>query len=105
MNRSITTLTCRLLSCFALVFGLNLLGLNSSALHANEKQADEKQADAKSVPVFENGAAQIVLGYKEPSDWIRHDLFVETEFDSDGDGKKDRVHVDVLGLNRLILKV
>ncbi|HSG01218.1 MAG TPA: Xaa-Pro dipeptidyl-peptidase, partial [Vicinamibacterales bacterium] len=27
--------------------------------------------------------------------WIRHRLWVETEFDSDGDGRRDRVHVDV----------
>ena len=26
---------------------------------------------------------------------IRHDLWVETSFDSDGDGKKDRMHVGV----------
>ncbi|MDP6129137.1 MAG: Xaa-Pro dipeptidyl-peptidase, partial [Planctomycetota bacterium] len=29
------------------------------------------------------------------SAWIQHALWVETEFDSDGDGKLDRVHVDV----------
>ena len=27
--------------------------------------------------------------------WIRQTLFVETEFDSDGDGKRDRMFVDV----------
>ncbi|MFC1555213.1 Xaa-Pro dipeptidyl-peptidase, partial [candidate division KSB1 bacterium] len=27
--------------------------------------------------------------------WIKHDLWVETEFDTDGDGKPDRMHVDV----------
>ncbi|GAB5407198.1 MAG: Xaa-Pro dipeptidyl-peptidase [Aureliella sp.] len=32
---------------------------------------------------------------KDAKDWIQHDLWVETEFDSDGDGKLDRVHVDV----------
>lgn len=49
----------------------------------------------KSVPVFANGEAQIVPGFKEAKNWIRQDLWVETEFDSDGDGKMDRVHVDV----------
>lgn len=53
------------------------------------------QAAAKSVPVFENGQAQIVDGFKDPSNWIRQELWVETEFDSDGDSKKDRMHVDV----------
>ncbi|MCY2982526.1 MAG: Xaa-Pro dipeptidyl-peptidase [Planctomycetota bacterium] len=49
----------------------------------------------KSFPVFADGEAQIVAGFKDAKDWIRHDLWVETEFDSDGDGKLDRVHVDV----------
>ncbi|MFY0591268.1 Xaa-Pro dipeptidyl-peptidase [Roseivirga sp.] len=46
-------------------------------------------------PVFKDGEAQIVDGFKNPEDWIRHDLWVETEFDTDGDGKLDRMHVDV----------
>ena len=46
-------------------------------------------------PVFENGQAQIVPAFEDAAAWIRHDLWVETEFDSDGDGKLDRVHVDV----------
>ena len=50
---------------------------------------------AQTVPVFENGEAQIVEGFADASKWIRHDLFVETEFDTDGDGKLDRMHVAV----------
>ncbi|GAA0878370.1 Xaa-Pro dipeptidyl-peptidase [Algoriphagus jejuensis] len=46
-------------------------------------------------PIFENGEAQIVPELKDTANWIRHDLWVETEFDTDGDGKKDRMHVDV----------
>lgn len=46
-------------------------------------------------PVFADGQAQIVDGFADPATWIRHDLWVETEFDSDGDGNPDRVHVDV----------
>ncbi|GMN04905.1 Xaa-Pro dipeptidyl-peptidase [Croceitalea sp. MTPC5] len=53
------------------------------------------QTDSKTVPIFENGEAQVVDGFKDPSKWIRHDLFVETEFDTDGDGKLDRMHVSV----------
>ena len=49
----------------------------------------------KTVPVFEDGQAQRVRGFSKRQDWIRHDLFVETDFDSDGDGKKDRMHVGV----------
>ncbi len=53
------------------------------------------RADEKAVPIFENGEAQIVPAFKDNKEWIRQDLFVETEFDSDSDGKMDRVHVDV----------
>ncbi len=49
----------------------------------------------KAVPVFENGLAQVVPAFDTPDRWIRHDLWVETEFDTDGDGKLDRVHVAV----------
>lgn len=51
--------------------------------------------DEPAKPFFEDGEAQIVDRFSDPDMWIRHDLWVETEFDSDGDGKKDRVHVDV----------
>jgi len=46
-------------------------------------------------PIIKNGEAQVVPEFKDPAYWIRHDLWVETEFDSDGDGKADRMHVDV----------
>lgn len=52
-------------------------------------------AQNKTVPVFTNGEAQVVPGFEDPSQWIRQTLWVETEFDSDNDGKRDRVHVDV----------
>ena len=50
---------------------------------------------AKAGPVFEDGQAQIVDAFRSPRDWVRHWLWVETEFDTDGDGKRDRMHVDV----------
>jgi X-Pro dipeptidyl-peptidase len=46
-------------------------------------------------PVFENGQAQVVAAFADSAQWIRHDLWVETEFDTDGDGRPDRVHVAV----------
>lgn len=46
-------------------------------------------------PVFVDGQAQVVPAFSDSSAWIRERLWVETEFDSDRDGKKDRVHVDV----------
>ena len=53
------------------------------------------QTTPKTEPVFKDGEAQIVQGFEDPSKWIRHDLWVETEFDTDGDGELDRMHVDV----------
>jgi len=45
--------------------------------------------------VVTDGQSQIVPEFSESADWIRERLWVETEFDSDRDGKRDRVHVDV----------
>ncbi|GBF19019.1 MULTISPECIES: Xaa-Pro dipeptidyl-peptidase [Arenibacter] len=58
-------------------------------------QKSETLLEKKSVPIFENGEAQVVPGFSDESTWITHDLWVETEFDTDGDGKKDRMHVSV----------
>lgn len=54
---------------------------------------DEKAAPA--APVFLDGQAQEVPAFKNPKEWIREHLWVEASFDSDGDGTKDRMHVDV----------
>jgi len=53
------------------------------------------QSGEKAAPIFENGEAQIVPAFEDRDEWIRHDLWVETEFDTDGDGKPDRMHVAV----------
>ena len=55
----------------------------------------EQPAQPPARPIFADGEAQIVEAFKEPQDWIRHDLWVETECDSDSDGRLDRVHVSV----------
>ena len=52
-------------------------------------------AQEKVKPVFKDGQAQVVPEFSDPDKWIVQDLWVETEFDSDGDGKADRVYVDV----------
>lgn len=52
-------------------------------------------AQEQAKPFFENGEAQIVPAFNNPSEWIREDLWVETSFDTDGDNKPDRMHVDV----------
>ena len=46
-------------------------------------------------PVVENGMTQVIEEFSDPETWVRHDLWVETEFDSDGDGELDRMHVAV----------
>ena len=53
-------------------------------------------AQSPTLPVFSDGQAQIVPGFSDAAQWIRHRLWVETEFDSDGDGRRDRMHVDVV---------
>ena len=57
--------------------------------------ASSLNAQEKATPIFKNGEAQIVDAFSNPDLWIRHDLWVETEFDTDGDGKLDRMHVSV----------
>ncbi|TWU36159.1 Xaa-Pro dipeptidyl-peptidase [Novipirellula artificiosorum] len=57
--------------------------------------ATGSRAAEPAVPVFKDGEAQVVKAFEDADYWIRHDLWVETEFDSDGDGKRDRMHVSV----------
>lgn len=54
----------------------------------------------KAKPIFKDGEAQIVDAFKNPENWLRHDLWVETEFDTDGDGEVDRMHVSVTRPNQ-----
>jgi X-Pro dipeptidyl-peptidase len=53
------------------------------------------QTTARAAPVFADGQAQVVPAFVDPGRWVQHFLWVETSFDSDGDGKPDRMHVDV----------
>ena len=59
------------------------------------ENCDLTQAAEPTVPVFVDGEAQVVPGFQKPESWVRHDLWVQTEFDSDGNGKPDRMHVGV----------
>lgn len=54
-----------------------------------------QNATEKAKPIFKDGEAQIVEAFNNPGKWIRHDLWVETEFNTDGDDKPDRMHVSV----------
>jgi len=64
------------------------------AAHSAHAQAAVVNA-IKTTPVFANGQAQVVAAFQDSTQWIRQELWVEASFDSDGDGKKDRMHVDV----------
>jgi X-Pro dipeptidyl-peptidase len=80
------------LSVATLIVSLN------EGIHAQNndiKQETVEQATHVKVPVILNGEAQRITEFENPENWIKHDLWVETEFDSDGDGKLDRMHVDV----------
>ena len=52
-------------------------------------------AQEVATPVFVDGEAQEVAAFKGKANQVLHDLFVETEFDSDGNGTMDRMHVAV----------
>src|SRR6185436_7612340 len=67
----------------------------ASALVAIAVLPGSSRSQQKAAPVFQNGMAQIVPAFQDTASWIRQDLWVETNFDSDRDGKNDRVHVDV----------
>ena len=49
----------------------------------------------KAAPIFTDGLAQIVPAFTSQAEWIRETLWVEAPFDSDRDGKPDRLFVDV----------
>src|SRR5690606_37495056 len=53
------------------------------------------QEARRPAPVFAAGQAQVADAFALDDEWIRHELWVETGFDSDGDGRKDRMHVAV----------
>ncbi len=46
-------------------------------------------------PDIRDGMTHAVPVFQDPDLWVRHDLWVETPSDSDGDGQPDRVHVGV----------
>lgn len=73
-------------ACLAFAFAVLAPATSASAQPALPPSA---------APVFANGIAQVVPAFQDTAKWIRHNLWVETDLDTDRDGKKDRVHVDV----------
>jgi X-Pro dipeptidyl-peptidase len=57
--------------------------------------AQEPSKPAKAAHVITDGQLQVNEAFKDRKEWIREFLFVEASFDSDGDGRNDRMHVDV----------
>ena len=54
---------------------------------------DAAAVPAPAVPTFVNGLSQNVFSASS-ADWVTGEVWVESDFDSDGDGKKDRMHAD-----------
>lgn len=75
------------------LFGFSFVELLAQQASLPDSTSDDKSENT--VPVFKDGEAQIVEGFKNTKDWITHDLWVETEFDSDDSGSPDRMHVSV----------
>jgi X-Pro dipeptidyl-peptidase len=74
---------------------LTLTALIIAGAPSTISAAQAQAPGSKAAPVFSNGMAQVVPEFQDTSRWIRQNLWVETEVDSDRDGKNDRVHVDV----------
>ncbi|MEM7657828.1 MAG: Xaa-Pro dipeptidyl-peptidase, partial [Bacteroidota bacterium] len=87
---------------FSCLIALALIVGSFSPLSAQKKKKKKKKAAETAevvaevaAPIFEEGLAQKVPAFSESEDWIRHDLWVETEFNTDGDDRMDRMHVSV----------
>lgn len=94
--RSTTRFFIAFCSMLALVAAADLAAVcGQDKVEAAPAESAESEATDKAGPVFKDGEAQIVPAFEDEKEWIRHDLWVETEFDSDNDGKMDRVHVSV----------
>lgn len=75
---------------------IGALGTLSLLIAASAQSQEAASTPTKAQAIFKNGQAQVVPEFQDKTKWIRQELWVETEFDSDGDGKPDRVHVDVI---------
>lgn len=58
-------------------------------------QSYSQSSDNSPQPAFRNGQAQIVRAFNDSKTWIYEELWVEADFDSDRDGKPDRMLVYV----------
>jgi hypothetical protein len=47
-------------------------------------------------PIIRDGMLQPVAEFADTSTWIRQRVFIETNFDTDKDGRLDRIHADIV---------
>jgi X-Pro dipeptidyl-peptidase len=74
---------------------INLLIVSLLLVQILNAQNKPEQSTKITVPLVSDGMVQKIKEFEDPSQWIKEDLWVETEFDSDGDGRPDRMHTDV----------
>ncbi|MFZ2287317.1 MAG: Xaa-Pro dipeptidyl-peptidase [Bacteroidales bacterium] len=79
----------------SLLFSFIIYGKSEIQAQNIKEKAGSTVQSPVAVPVIVNGEAQKIPAFENPDEWIREDLWVETEFDTDGDGGRDRMHVDV----------
>lgn len=79
----------------SLLLSIVICGQHEIKAQKNKGKAETAVKVSLTVPVIVNGEAQKISAFENQDDWIREDLWVETEFDTDGDGRLDRMHVDV----------
>ncbi len=78
-----------------LLLSIVICGQSEIAAQKVKRKAGATVQAVLTVPVIVDGEAQKIPAFENPDNWIREDLWVETEFDTDGDGRRDRMHVDV----------
>lgn len=78
-----------------LVLSVAICGQSEITAQKIKRKAEASLQASVTVPVIVDGEAQKISAFENPDNWIREDLWVETEFDTDGDGRPDRMHVGV----------
>ncbi len=79
----------------SLLLSVVICGQSEITAQKIKRKAEASLQASVTVPVIVDGEAQKISAFENPDNWIREDLWVETEFDTDGDGRPDRMHVGV----------
>ncbi len=70
------------------------IALTVAAVMATSLAVSAPVAATGAVPTFINGLSQNVFS-SNSADWVRGEAWVQSNFDSDNDGKLDRIHIDI----------